>query len=201
MVISRARLDATMTADVYLAQMREQQDLFEQNCAATRLTEEERTFFRALPAPLTVLVLTEDWCGDSAANLPIVVALAAETSKLDLRILTRTGNEEIADRYRLADGRNHIPTYIVLDAHLNEIGHLIERPAAVTAQTEAFKVAWFAERPALGSADAALGELEPEVRARYLDAAREHRITLRELEQREMIAAFAELAVQAFATA
>ena len=122
MVITPERLAGAMTPEQYMAQMRESRELFEANLAAARFTAEERAPFEALDRPLTVLVLTEDWCGDSNANLPMVVALARQTGGLDLRILTREGNEDIADRYQLADGRNHIPTYIVLDEELGEIG-------------------------------------------------------------------------------
>src|SRR5215217_5730815 len=147
MVITRERLAGAMTPEQYIAQMRENRELFEANLAAARFTAEERAPFEALPRPLTVLVLTEDWCGDSNANLPMVVALARQTGKLDLRILTREGNEDIADRYQLADGRNHIPTYIVLDEELGEIGHFIERPAALTEKLGEFRRDWFAAHP------------------------------------------------------
>jgi hypothetical protein len=201
MIISQERLAGAMTPEQYEAAMNTNQDLFAANRAATRLTAEEQTYFASLPAPLTVLVLTEDWCGDSAANLPIVSALARETGKLDLRILKREGNEDITDRYQLADGRNHIPTYIALDNHLNEIGHFIERPEAVTAQMQPFKAAWFAEHPEFGTAETSIGDLSPEARERYLADLRVFRAGLRELEQREIIAAFAEIASRAWAPA
>jgi hypothetical protein len=201
MIISQERLAKAMTPEQYEASMNANQELFAANRAATRLTSEERSFFSSLPAPLTVLVLTEDWCGDSAANLPIVSALAKETGKLDLRILKREGNEDITDNYQLADGRNHIPTYIVLDNHLNEIGHVIERPAAVTERMQPFKESWFAQHPNLGTAETSIAELSPEARERYLADLRHFRAGLRELEQREIIAAFAEIASRAWAPA
>jgi hypothetical protein len=197
MVISRERLSSALTAQQYVESMDTNRELFEENAAATVLTAGERGFFAALPAPLDVLVLTEDWCGDSAANLPIVARLAQETGGLTLHILRREGNEDISDRYQLDDGRNHIPTYIVLDAELNEIGHFIERPAAVTEKLDAFKASWFAEHPELGDGSVSIRDMEPEVRERYLTDQRAYRRGLRDLEQREMVAAFRAIASRA----
>ena len=189
MVISRERLAGAMTPEAYIESMRENREVFERNVAETHITDEERRFFAGLPAPLDVLVLTEDWCGDSATNLPIIVRLARETGRLTLRILRREGNEDIAGRYQLADGRNHIPTYIVLDHDLDELGHFIERPAAITDKLAAFKSSWFAQHPELDP-NTPIGELAPALRESYLDSRAAARRACWDLEQREMIAAF-----------
>jgi hypothetical protein len=166
-----------------------------------RLTDAERAFFAGLPAKLGVLVLTEDWCGDSAANLPIVVALGRETGKLDVRILRRAGNEDVAERYTLADGRNHIPTYIVYDAARNELGHLIERPAAINDDVNGFKAAWFGRHPELGDASTAISALSPEQREQFRADQHAFRRSLRHREQRALIASFRAIAERAFAQA
>jgi Thioredoxin len=198
-VLTRERLAGAMTAEEYIAAMGENRELFLANLAAVRFTDDERGAFAGLPGPLTVLVLTEDWCGDSLANLPLVIALARETGALELRILKREGNEDITDNYRLADGRNHIPTYIALDGGLNEVGHFIERAPAITEKLTAFRLGWFAAHPELGSAETPISELSAEARAAYLPAMRAFRAEHRELERREMVAAFARLAQGAVA--
>jgi Thioredoxin len=196
-MITREHLAAAMTPRQFVESMNTNRDVVEANLAAATLTDAERARFARLPEPLTVLVLTEDWCGDSAANLPVVMRLAHETEKLDLRILRREGHEPIAGLYLLEDGRNHIPTYIVLDRDLNELGHFIERPAAITAKLNEFAGAWFAEHPDLGSADTPIGELPPAVKERYLAERRAFRARFFDLEQREIIAAFAAIAERA----
>jgi hypothetical protein len=201
MIISRRRLNDALTPEQYIDTMNTNRERFEANVAATRITDEERGFFAHLPEPLQVLVLTEDWCGDSATNLPIVVQLARETGGLTLRILRREGNEDIADRYLLADGRNHIPTYIVHDGDLNELGHVIERPEAVTARMAPFRAAWFADHPEAGTVDTPIGELASEARERFLADLTEYRRGLWELEQREIISAFRAIAQRAFSPA
>jgi hypothetical protein len=201
MIISRERLDGAMTPEQYIETMSENRELFESNLAAVRLTEEERAFFDALPARLEVLVLTEDWCGDSAANLPIVVGLARQTGKLNLRILRREGNDDIAGHYLLPDGRNHIPTFIVHNAQLNETGNLIERTSGITEKLDAFKSSWFAAHPELGDASTPISALAPEMKQQFRADQRAFRRTVRDQEQREIIAAFRTLAEQALAPA
>lgn len=193
MIISAERLAGAMTPEQYIGQMRENRALFEANLDAAAFTAAERAPFLALERPLTVLVLTEDWCGDSAANLPMVVRLARDTGGFTVRLLTRAGNEDLADQYKLADDRNHVPTYIVLDERLEEIGHLIERPAAVTQRVAAFRSAWFAANPQVGDAATAVADLPPEARERYLRDLRAFRTTLRDLERREIAAVFAQI--------
>jgi len=201
MILTHERLAAAMTPEQYMEQMQENRALFEANLAAVRLTEEERAPFVGLASPVTVLVFTEDWCGDSHANLPMVIALGRETGGLDVRILKREGNEEITDNYKLADGRNHIPTYIALDGDLNEVDHFIERPAAITEKLGVFRAEWFAANPHLGSAETPIGELSPEAREQFLPAMRAFRAEHRELERREIAFAFARMVERAPATA
>src|SRR5215204_3591457 len=155
--------------------MQENKEAFQENLAAVRFTDAERAAFEGLPQPLMVLAMTEEWCGDSVANLPIVIALARETGALDLRILPRAGNEDITDRYTLGDGRNHIPTYIALDGDLNEVGHFIKRTPAITDELNVFRREWFAARPESGNAETPISELSPEARAAYLPAMRAFR--------------------------
>jgi hypothetical protein len=201
MIIERERLDGALTPEQYIESMKENRAVFEENLAAVRLTDEERAFFAELPEKFGVLVLTEDWCGDSAANLPIVVALARETGKLDVRILRREGNEDIANRYKLADGRNHIPTYIVHDAELNEVGHAIERPAEINDDVSGFKLHWFGDHPGWGDSATSISTLEPEQRQQFGIDQRAFRRTLRDREQRALIAAFRAIAERTLAPA
>jgi len=63
-------------------------------------------------------VITEAWCGDSAQNLPLL-AEAAETAGVPLRIILRDENLDIMDRY-LTDGSRSIPKLISLTAEGRE---------------------------------------------------------------------------------
>jgi hypothetical protein len=81
---------------------------------------------------LKFLILTEDWCGDSSQFVPVLARLVAEIDGLEIRFLLRNEHLEFADKYRDASGRQPIPVIVVLDEGGDEVGVLLERPAAAT---------------------------------------------------------------------
>ncbi len=66
------------------------------------------------------LVITEDWCGDSAQNLPAIAKIASLNNKIELKIVLRDSNLDLMDMY-LTDGKRSIPKLIAFDEQLNEI--------------------------------------------------------------------------------
>src|SRR6476619_801733 len=55
--------------------------------------------FTKLAEPVRVLSLSEDWCGDCTDNLPIVDRIARESGKLEMRVVSRDANLDIADQH------------------------------------------------------------------------------------------------------
>ena len=96
----------------------------------------------AKPQPVRATIMTEDWCGDSACNLPILTSLFAGAD-VELRIFRGCENDALHDYYNNVRGIDHIPVLSIWDGRFNEICTWIEAPAAVTAK----KDAWKAERP------------------------------------------------------
>lgn len=68
--------------------------------------------------PLTFLVITEAWCGDSAQVLPLFGGLS-QLANVDLHILLRDQNPDLMDQYLTHGGRS-IPKIIAFDFHGNE---------------------------------------------------------------------------------
>lgn len=67
------------------------------------------------------MVLTEDWCGDSAQNLPVIVKIAECNPLIDLRVLLRDENLDIMDLY-LTNGKSRsIPKVVAFDEAGNEL--------------------------------------------------------------------------------
>lgn len=73
------------------------------------------------------VVITEDWCGDSAQSLPYIALIAAENPKITLRILLRDSNPDIMDQY-LTNGTRSIPILIAFDYDGNELFRWGPRP-------------------------------------------------------------------------
>jgi len=78
------------------------------------------------------LVITEPWCGDSLAILPVVLKLFDQVGSGEIRIVLRDRNLELMDRYLTRGGRA-IPIVIFLDETYEELFHLGPRPAPAQA--------------------------------------------------------------------
>lgn len=104
-----------------------------------KLPEEAREQLSKLNSKLVFLVLTESWCGDAAASLPIMDKIAGETKNIELKIILRDENLELMDAF-LTNGSRSIPKLIVLDKKKGQImGEWGPRPSVATEMVEAFK--------------------------------------------------------------
>lgn len=72
----------------------------------------------AAPAELRLVVVTEDWCGDSAAVLPYITRLA-ETLAVPIRVFRQSRNSHLKQWY-VEQGTDHIPVVSLL--RLQETG-------------------------------------------------------------------------------
>ena len=93
------------------------------------------------PEPVRATVMTEDWCGDSACNIPILSSLF-DGAGIELRIIRGSEQQDLNDYYNNS-GADHIPVISIWDGDFNEIARWIEAPAVVSVR----KDAWKAERP------------------------------------------------------
>lgn len=129
-MLAAERWNDALSVEEYLEQMRENRERFMENIDRTEITDRDRAIFGK--EPLRVLVLTEDWCGDSAQFVPVVARLARELPQVELRILLRDQHWDLAAQYPRKDGYLAIPVFILFDQDMREIGTLIERPERVT---------------------------------------------------------------------
>jgi thioredoxin family protein len=166
MTIDRARFDQGLTYDAYKAQMTRNRERVEENEKRVDLGRDDVDAFRALPRPVKVLVLAEDWCGDVIANLPVLGRLAKESGKLDVRIFLRDQNDDIMQRYLNKGQFKSIPVFVFFDQDFRELGHWIERPASVTEIRAKRRKDIFAAHPEFGSPDAPVDALPEETRVR-----------------------------------
>jgi len=64
--------------------------------------------------PLNVLVLTESWCADSLALLPVLQKIAEYNGTWHIKILYRNANPELMNQF-LTHGVKAIPVFLFLD--------------------------------------------------------------------------------------
>lgn len=100
--------------------------------AAYQMSDALRRAVEAIDAPQRWIVLTEDWCVDSAYSLPIIATAAAMQPLVVLRILPRDAHPEVMDRY-LTGGARSIPKLVVFDEQGAECFRWGPRPAPAQA--------------------------------------------------------------------
>ena len=93
------------------------------------VNDELRTLVKNMKQLQTWIVITENWCGDSAQNLPYIAALAELNSFINLKIILRDSNPEVIDQY-LTNGTRSIPKLIAFDEEWNELFQWGPRPHA-----------------------------------------------------------------------
>jgi hypothetical protein len=83
--------------------------------------------------------MAERWCGDVAQNVPAIHKMAEAAPNVTLKLLLRTENTEIMDRYLTNDGRS-IPKLVCLQADtLKEQGTWGPRPETFQRQAMQWK--------------------------------------------------------------
>jgi len=81
-----------------------------------------------ITSPQIWMVLTEDWCGDSAQNIPYISKIAECNKNISLRLLPRDENLDLIDMY-LTDGKSRsIPKLVSFDENGNELFQWGPRP-------------------------------------------------------------------------
>ena len=162
MTLAAERWEQALTPDEYIGQMAQNRERFEANIERTKVMPGDWAAFGR--EPLHILVLTEDWCGDSAQFVPMVIKLAQQIPTVEVRILRRDEHRDLADRYRRKDGYQAIPVFIVLDSEMQELGALIERPERATAEIMEEQKRFLAAHPELPGGNRAFDRMPEETR-------------------------------------
>ena len=108
--------------------------------AAYEVSDKLRAALAGLEAPQRWMVLTEDWCGDSAYSLPVIAEAAAPSEQVTLRILLRDRHLDVMDRY-LTSGARSIPKLVAFAEDGEELFRWGPRPAEAQALRERLKAA------------------------------------------------------------
>ncbi len=111
-----------------------------------------------IPDDLKLLVITEPWCGDSTAILPVIKKFF-EKRNVKIRILRRDDNLDLIDQF-LTNGNRAIPIILILDRDGNFLNRYGPRPA------EAQKI-FDTHREAIQKGEIEKSEVTRKIRAFY----------------------------------
>ncbi len=95
----------------------------------TELTPELAEIVQKIDATQYWVVITEDWCGDSAQNLPVLHMIASANPTIRFSILERDKNPDLIDMY-LTNGTRSIPILVAFNETGEELFRWGPRPAA-----------------------------------------------------------------------
>ena len=169
MAVTRERFQQGMTYDEFKASMTRNRDRVEALEAKVEIKPEDLAAFKNLPEPVDVLVIGADWCYDVITNLPVLVRVAKESGKLNMRVFERDQSPDVMAEYMNGPYMS-IPVFAFFDRDFKELGHWIERPKAVTDLRDQRRSEIFAKNPEFGSPAGPVDQLSEETRAKLSQA-------------------------------
>ena len=96
---------------------------------AQALEPQTAGFLAALPRPVHVVAIAEDWCGDVVRHAPVLQRLAEAAPNLKVRFISRKQWPDVFARF-LTNGGEAIPKFVFLSEALVECGNWGPMPAA-----------------------------------------------------------------------
>lgn len=96
----------------------------------TVLSEALKASLTRIKESFTWILISEAWCGDAAQIVPVIGKIAAQNSRIDLKIILRDEHLSIMDQY-LTNGGRSIPKLICLDQDFQEVFVWGPRPKSI----------------------------------------------------------------------
>ena len=107
--------EAGLNYDRYLASgTPDQQASWTRAHGRVRLKEDQRSLIAGFQRQINVLVTSGLWCGDCAAQVPMLDHIASASSKVTLRVLDRDEHMDLAERVMICGGLR-VPTVLFLN--------------------------------------------------------------------------------------
>jgi len=126
-VVTKERFEQGMTLAQYVDQMSANKARFVRALDTATITTEETQVLERLGATRRVMVITEDWCGTSLAEVPFVARMVEGNPNIEMRIFLRDANPDLMDQYLKQGLYRAIPVFALFDEHMNEVARFIER--------------------------------------------------------------------------
>ena len=126
-MVTKERFEQGMTLAQYVDQMSANKARFVRALDTTTVTSEETQVLERLGTTRRVMVITEDWCGTSLAEVPFVVKMVEGNPNIEMRIFLRDANPDLMDQYLKRGLYRAIPVFALFDEHMNEVARFIER--------------------------------------------------------------------------
>lgn len=124
-IVERFRQGATFAE--LLARPKDNAEMWEAIYRRAAVPDDARARTARLRSTWHLLVINEDWCGDSVNILPYIARLEEASPRIEMRIIARDSNRDIMDAHLTGMARS-IPIVIVYDDAFVEKGWWGPRP-------------------------------------------------------------------------
>jgi thiol-disulfide isomerase/thioredoxin len=111
------------------AESDQNRDAMAQALADQALEPQVEALLGALPRPVHVVAIAEDWCGDVRRHVPVLQRLAQAAPNLEVRYIRREQHVDVFVRF-LTNGGEAIPKFVFLSDQFVECGNWGPMPAA-----------------------------------------------------------------------
>ncbi|MEE9429671.1 MAG: thioredoxin family protein [Melioribacteraceae bacterium] len=101
--------------------MKRIQKTFTKVISSGKINTELVELISKIDEPQTWLVITEDWCGDSAQNIPYFYEYAKLNKNINFEIILRDENLDLLENYFTSGNPKSIPKIVGFDKNGNEI--------------------------------------------------------------------------------
>jgi hypothetical protein len=119
--VTRERFGQGLTMQQYLDQMGMHKDTF------LRLMGQVKAGAPGDGRKRNVLVITEDWCGDSLAAFPALARLVEGNADVEMRVFLRDRNPDVMDQYLDRGKYRSIPVFVFFDEQMQERARFTQR--------------------------------------------------------------------------
>jgi hypothetical protein len=147
-IMNEQRFERGFDAEAYVANLRNYRSLVKRLMGEAQADDDHVNAVRTATAswrpPVRATMMTEDWCGDSACNVPVMADFFAR-AEIPFRVFRGSEEEDLKEMYE-SEGADHIPVVSLWDGSGMEIIRWIEAPQAVAEKKEA----WQAAHPEFG---------------------------------------------------
>ena len=132
MAFTNDEWDAAVGWDEYLGGVKAHAELWTHHWEHAEVPESIAVRLADLPGPRRVLILSEDWCGDAARSVPVIVKALSAAPDIEVRLIDIKHHEDLINRH-LSKRAKAIPVAIVMDDAGSDLGWWGPRPAPLQA--------------------------------------------------------------------
>jgi len=125
----RALFDGGRPFPAFLEAAKARKDQWHDHYDAAQVPDATLQRARKIDGTWHLLVVAEDWCGDSANTIPYLARLVEQVDNLDMRVINSKVGRGVMEAHRTPDGRPSTPTVLLLNADWKVSGCFVERPA------------------------------------------------------------------------